>query len=95
MENSSHDLGSNSQTTLNNQSIARIKASGKAIGTVTDLTVPQPSSTQHPELKTAAWPTGTQDTELKVVPHTGDSKEVEYKTVPQTTIPFCTQNGGQ
>eukprot|EP00072_Mus_musculus_P066393 XP_017168156.1 PREDICTED: protein ADP-ribosylarginine hydrolase-like protein 1 isoform X2 [Mus musculus] len=84
-ENSSHDLGSNSQTTLNNQSIARIKASGKAIGTVTDLTVPQPSSTQHPELKTAAWPTGTQDTELKVVPHTGDSKEVEYKTVPQTS----------
>ncbi|XP_029387946.1 uncharacterized protein LOC110337042 isoform X1 [Mus pahari] len=80
-ENSSHDLGSSSQSTLNDQPIA----SGKVTGTVIDLTIPQPSSTHHPELKTAAWPTGTQDTELKVIPHTGDSKEVGYKAVPQTS----------
>ncbi|GAB1292999.1 Inactive ADP-ribosyltransferase ARH2 [Apodemus speciosus] len=83
-EDGRHDLGISSQSTLNNQPIAGIKASGKATGTVTDLTVPQPSSTQHPELKIIAWPASTQDAELKGVPHTGDSKEVEYKTMPQT-----------
>lgn len=70
-ENVSHDLGNNSQSTLTSQPIASIKASGKAIGTVTNVTIPQPTGTQHPE--------------LKVMPHTGDSKEVEYKTVPQTS----------
>lgn len=83
--NSSHDLGSNSQSTVNDQSIASVKASGQAIGTVTDLTRPQPSGAQHPELKMTAWPTGTRDTKLKVIAHPGDSEEVEYKTVPQTS----------
>lgn len=70
-ENVSHDLGNNNQSTLNSQPIASIKASGKAIGAVADVTIPQPTGTQHPE--------------LKVMPHAGDSKEAEYKTVPQTS----------
>lgn len=83
-EEGRHDLGISSQSALNKQPIAGIRASGKAAGTVTDLTVPQPSSTQHPELKIIAWPTGTQDTELKGIPHTGGSREVGHETMPQT-----------
>lgn len=71
-ENVSQDLGNNSQPTLASQPIASIKASGKVIGTVTDVTTPQPTGTQHPE--------------FKVMPHRGDSKEIEYKTVPQSNV---------
>ncbi|XP_075842321.1 inactive ADP-ribosyltransferase ARH2 [Microtus pennsylvanicus] len=85
-ENISSDLGSNNQSALDKQPVTSIQASGEvaAIGTVTGLTVPQPSGTQNPEYKIIAWSAGAQDTEHKTIPHTGDSKDAEHKTIPHT-----------
>ncbi|KAL1773335.1 [ ADP-ribosylarginine] hydrolase 1 [Sigmodon hispidus] len=86
-ENISHGLGDNSQSTLDKQPITSPKVSGEVVtmGTVTGLTIPQPSSTQNPEYKTLAWPANTQDIEDKIMPHTSDSKDAEHKKLPQTS----------
>ncbi|XP_040589416.1 uncharacterized protein LOC101841836 isoform X2 [Mesocricetus auratus] len=87
-ENVSHDLSNNSQSTLDNeQPITSIKASGEVatIGTVTGLTVPQPSGTQNPEYKITAWPAGVQDSKHKIMPHMNDSMDAGYKKTPQTS----------
>ncbi|CAO2611503.1 Inactive ADP-ribosyltransferase ARH2 [Lemmus lemmus] len=85
-ENFSSDLGPNNQSTLDKQPITSIKASGRvtAIGTVTGLTIPQPSGTQNPEYKIIAWSAGAQDTEHKTIPHTGEPKDAEHKAIPHT-----------
>ncbi|XP_057608769.1 inactive ADP-ribosyltransferase ARH2 [Chionomys nivalis] len=85
-ENVSSDLGHNNQSTLDKQPITSIQASGEvtAIGTVTGLTIPQPSGTQNPEYKIIAWLAGAQDTEHKTIPQMGDSKDAEHKTIPQS-----------
>ncbi|XP_028737100.1 uncharacterized protein LOC114701243 isoform X1 [Peromyscus leucopus] len=82
-----HDLGNDSQSTFDEQPTASIGVSGEATarGTVTGLTMPQPSSTQNPECRITARPSGAQDAEPKITPPKGGSKDAEHKKTPQTS----------